>query len=119
MTALVSIITCSNKEADKSQADQDIKKAGLADPTDSLILEMTGIDSMTVFDILKREHNVKNMTSLKGSYIIQIDGIPNQGGYYWVYSVNGVMGDVACDKYVTKTGDTILWHYRQTGQLQL
>ena len=118
--ALVLAVSCGKKEDETDTAgDQEIKRAGLADPADSLILEMTGIDSLTVFDILVKEHEVKHMTSLKGAYVIRIDSISNQGGYYWLYSVNGAMGDVACDKHVTKDSDAIRWHYRMTGTLQL
>ena len=118
--ALVLAVSCGKKEDETDTAgDQDIKRGGLADPADSLIIEMTGVDSLTVFDILVKEHEVKHMTSLKGVYVIGINSISNEGGYYWLYSVNGVMGDVACDKQVTKDGDAIRWHYRQTGSLQL
>jgi len=120
LMALVLAISCGKKnEAADDTADQDIKTSGLADPSDSLILEMTGIDSMTVLDILKREHDVSHMSSLKGAYVIRIDETANEGGYYWLYSVNGVMGEVACDKHVTGTGDVVRWHYRKTGTLQL
>ena len=118
--ALVLAVSCGKKEDETGTAgDQDTKHAGLADPADSLILEMTGIDSLTVFDILVKEHEVKHMTSLKGAYVVRIDTISNEGGYFWLYSVNGVMGVGACDKYVTKDGDAIRWHYRMTGALQL
>ncbi len=118
--ALVLAVSCGKKEDETTTADdQDIKRAALADPADSLILEMTGIDSLTVFDILVKKHEVKHMTSLKGAYVIRIDSISNEGGFYWLYSVNGVMGDVACDRQVTKAGDAIRWHYRQTGAMQL
>ena len=118
--ALVLAVSCGKKEDETTTSgDQDIKRAGLANPGDSLILEMTGIDSLTVFDVLVKEHEVKHMTSLKGAYVIRIDSISNEGGYYWLYSVNGVMGDVACDKHVTKNGDAVRWHYRQTGAMQL
>ncbi|MBU0983463.1 MAG: DUF4430 domain-containing protein, partial [candidate division Zixibacteria bacterium] len=33
--------------------------------------------------------------------------------YFWVYSVNDTMAQTACDKYVTSTGDRIVWHYRK------
>jgi hypothetical protein len=120
LIALTLAVSCGQKEeAAEDTSGHDIKVAGFADPADSLILELTGIDSMTVLDVLKKDHDVKFMTSLKGSFVIRIDSIANREGYFWVYSVNGVMGDVACDKYVTSKGDHVRWHYRMTGDLQM
>jgi hypothetical protein len=118
--AVLLAVSCGKKEEETDAANQEsIKQAGLADPGDSLILEMAGVDSMTVFDVLAAQHDVKHLSSLKGAYVIRIDSIKNEGGYYWLYSVNGVMGEVACDKHVTKNGDVVRWHYRQTGSMQM
>ncbi len=106
-------------DADNKRVPDTQNKAELADAADSLVLEMDGIDSLSVLDVLQKSHAVRHMTSLKGAYVTRIDDIPNREGYFWVYSVNGEMGAVACDKYLTKKGDKIRWHYRMTGDMQL
>ena len=120
MAALILITSCGKKE-DTTEVtdDKTVKNIDLADAADSLILEMVGVDSMTVFDILSQQHDVKHMSSLKGAYVTGIDDIVNEEGYFWMYSVNQEMGEVACDKYVTKKGDQIRWHYRMAGTMQM
>lgn len=120
LAALILITSCSEKEDSAKKADDEIvKKIDLADAADSLIFEMVGVDSMSVFDILSQQHKVRHMSSLKGAFVTTIDDIPNQGGYFWMYSVNDEMGQVACDLYITKNGDRIRWHYRMAGSMQM
>ncbi|MDH3890843.1 MAG: DUF4430 domain-containing protein [candidate division Zixibacteria bacterium] len=120
LTALILIVSCSQKEEDIEVTDNEpVKQIDLADPSDSLIYEMVGVDSMTVLDVLLQQYDVKYMSSLQGAYVTRIDDVPNEGGYFWMYSVNGEMGAVACDKYTTKEGDRIRWHYRMAGTLQM
>jgi hypothetical protein len=116
VAALILIVSCSQKEDSSEVTDnKDVEKTSLSTPSDSLILEMVGVDSMTVLDILLQQHEVTHMSSLQGAYITMIDNISNEGGYFWMYSVNEKMGEVACDKYTTKNGDLINWHYRMAG----
>ena len=42
-----------------------------------------------------------------------IDSIENSAGAYWIYSVNDSVPQVACDKYVTKNGDVVKWHFQK------
>ena len=83
---------------------------------DSLIIELTGVDSMTVFQLLKSTHDVDYQSSAQGIFVQAIDSIPNGERTYWMYSVNDSMGQVACDQYMTRTGDRIRWHYRKLGE---
>lgn len=120
VAALILIVSCGKKEdTTKKSEDEVVKKIDLVDAADSLVFEMVGVDSMTVLDVLFQQHEVKHMTSLKGAYVIRIDDIPNEGGYFWMYSVNDEMGQVACDLYTTKNGDRIRWHYRMAGSMQM
>ena len=120
VATLILIASCGQKEdTTKIPDDKAVKKIDLADAADSLIFEMVGVDSMTVFDILSQQHEVKHMSSLKGAYVTRIDDIPNEGGYFWMYSVNDEMGEIACDKFTTKKGDLIRWHYRMAGSMQM
>lgn len=83
---------------------------------DSLVIELAGADSVTVFDLLQADHQVDFQGSAQGVFVKAIDSIPNGERVYWLYSVNDSMGQVACDKYVTKDGDRIRWHYRKMGE---
>lgn len=83
---------------------------------DSLVIELTGVDSMTVFDLLQAGHQVHFQNSAMGVFIESIDSIGYAERIYWVYSVNDSMGQVACDQYVTREGDRIKWHFRKMGE---
>ncbi len=80
---------------------------------DSISLEFTGEDSLTVLQLLEKKHQVQKKSSALGIFITGIDSIENRAGFYWMYSVNDSMGDIACDKYVTKPGDKVRWVYRK------
>jgi hypothetical protein len=77
---------------------------------DAIILE--GRDGRTVFDILIEEHEVDYVESEMGVFIQAIDGIENKGGRFWMYSINGEPGKIACDRASVSEGDTIRWEYK-------
>lgn len=81
--------------------------------TDSLVIELTGVDSLSVFDILRENHQVESKSSLQGVFITGIDSVEGGGGYFWVYEVNDSTASVACDKYMTRNGDKIVWYFRK------
>lgn len=120
MAVLILAISCGEKEESTEVTDNEVaKKVDLANAADSLILEMVGVDSLSVLDVLSQQHKARHISSLKGAYVLGIDDIGNGDGYFWMYSVNDVMGEVACDKYITKTGDRVRWHYRFSGSMQM
>jgi hypothetical protein len=41
-----------------------------------------------------------------------INGLAATDKEFWLYSVNGTQPNVAADKYVTKTGDKVVWEYK-------
>ncbi len=79
---------------------------------DSLIIEMTGVDSLTVFDILVAAHEVDYLTTASGVFVRAIDSIENNNRYFWLFSINDTVVMVAADRYVTSDSDRIRWHYR-------
>ena len=97
----------------KAAADLDSSDEG---SRDSLVIELTGEDSVTVFDLLRSQHTVDVQASAQGVFVKAIDSIANGERTYWLYSVNDSMGQVSCDKYVTKSGDRIKWYYRKLGE---
>ena len=105
MPALLQMLSCGSTgdETDRLEA---------TGPGDSLVIELAGVDSTTVLDLLERAHEVEVRGTVTGTFVTSIDSVPARDGYFWVYSVNDSMATVACDKYVTGTGDRVKWHYR-------
>jgi hypothetical protein len=107
--------SCDSKtenEGDLKQREADDLTA-LSPPPDSVVIELAGADSQTVFDLLKDGHEVEYKPSAMGIFVTAVDSIENSAGAYWIYSVNDSVPQVACDKYVTKNGDMVKWHFRK------
>jgi hypothetical protein len=105
MPALLQILSCGSS-GDKSGRLDDVG------PRDSLVIELAGVDSTSVLDLLERAHEVEVRGTVTGTFVTAIDSVPARDGYFWVYSVNDSMAAVACDEYVTTAGDRVKWHYR-------
>jgi hypothetical protein len=76
----------------------------------AIVLE--GEDGLTVFDLLRKSHEVEYSKAAMGVFIKSIDGIENKGGHYWAFSVNGKPGKSACNKVKTTGEDIIKWEYK-------
>ena len=85
-------------------------------PRDSLTIRLTGSDSVSVFDLLRRSHDVDYQSSAMGVFVKAIDSISSHDHYFWVYSVNDTMARMAADKYLTSDSDRVVWHFRRVGQ---
>lgn len=99
---------CGNSD---KQAKADLTTA--ADKQDSLTVELFGLESKSVFDLLAEKHVVRYTWSPTGVFVKEIDSVANGGGYFWVYTVNDSAGTVPADQYQTKNGDRIVWHFRR------
>lgn len=99
-------------ESDLKQSEASDSTA-LSPPPDSVVIELAGIDSQTVFDLLKGGHEVEYKSSAMGIFVTAIDSIENSTSAYWIYSVNDSVPQVACDKYITKNGDLVKWHFQK------
>jgi hypothetical protein len=86
-----------------------------ADSRDSLVVEMTGVDSLTVFELLQKAVRVEYLSSVQGVFVTYIEDVGGPGDYYWVYSINGEMANVACDRLTPRNGDEVRWHFRRGG----
>ena len=106
-------ISC-NSNTGKKQQSVTVSDSTSVPYIDSVILEFTGKDSLTVLQLLEEKHQVQKKSSALGVFINGIDSIENKNGFYWMYSVNDSMGKVACDKYVTQSGDRVKWVYRKS-----
>jgi len=83
------------------------------DYVDSVVIELAGVDSMTVFDLLKAEHQVEYRSSMAGTFVTAINSVESGSDYFWIYSVNDSTPSIACDKLVTSDGDRVKWHFRR------
>lgn len=105
------------KKIDKdSQATTTADSTAVADPVDSLVIVLDGAESQTVLGVLQAHNQVEMKTSAMGAFVVAIDSIRNGGDAYWLYSVNGEMGQVASDRFLTRPGDTVRWHFRIIGR---
>ena len=84
----------------------------IASSQDSLTVDLTGVDSTTVFDLLRQHHDVEYRSTVTGTFVTSIDKVTVGQGYFWVYSVNDTMATTACDKFMTSSGDRVQWHFR-------
>lgn len=49
-----------------------------------------------------------------GLFIIEVDGLPNEGLAGWMYQVNGVAPGVTADNKPVSAGDKVLWYYSES-----
>lgn len=80
---------------------------------DSLVIELTGRDSATVFQLLQEKHEVDYLTTALGIFVKAIDSVENGPRSFWIYTVNDSVSDTASDMYITRENDRIQWHYRK------
>jgi hypothetical protein len=76
---------------------------------DTFRIELTGVDSISVFDLLTESHHVEYRSSALGVVVTGIDSIEAGGGSYWRYSVNDTVPQIAADRLFTRTGDRVIW----------
>ncbi|RKX29989.1 MAG: hypothetical protein DRP47_00370 [Candidatus Zixiibacteriota bacterium] len=114
VVCLVYPLACIKKVDDNSTTGGiDSDTVGKEGYTDSIVIEIAGAESMTVLDVLESNHQVEKKSSVMGVFVTGIDSVENGDGMYWLYSVNGSVGQVACDRFLTRTGDTVCWHFRK------
>jgi len=89
------------------------KTAALSDKTDSLTIELDGRDAMSVLDLTAEKHEVETHESPMGTFVKAIDSVGSGDGYWWLFTINDSTINTACDKYITKKGDVIKWHFKK------
>ena len=96
--------------------EQTIPRVTLTLVDEDLVSTYSGIFATTPFDALQKVAT-DNQIFLKikqydfGMFVEEIGDRSNFTDYAWLYSINGVSGDVAADKKILKTGDLVEWHY--------
>jgi len=107
--------TCNSKQqADKQESDPGVQTSGQSE--DSLVIELSGVDSLTVLELLQREHEVNYRSTAAGAFVTAIDAVSNSAENFWLFSVNDSFPTVACDRCVISGNDRIKWHFRRAGR---
>ena len=96
---------CDSRKSELSETDQLV--------TDSLIIEMAGIEGKSVFEISDDNHELDYVESSMGVFVKGIDSISSNRSYIWLISVNDTMITTSIDKYIARDSDIIKWHYRK------
>ena len=69
----------------------------------------------TLLGLTKLNTSVNYTGSLSGAFVNSINGVSNSNGKYWLWWTHSnygwVFGQVACDKYVVGTNETLVWYY--------
>jgi hypothetical protein len=111
---LATLLACGGEKQPAEQSETDATKSAVS-AADSIVVELDGLDSATVLDLLLANHEVEYQSTMSGAFVIAVDSVANNSDHFWLYSVNDSMGQTACDKYVTVSGDRVKWHFRKIG----
>lgn len=106
-------VSCGEGEKAAPKENQKDSQEVEKEPGDSIVLVFQGQSGRSVFEIMDDEHEVDYIGSAVGNFVNAIDSLEVNSKYGWLYSVNGVMGTVASDKYITDDSDIVRWHYRK------
>lgn len=65
-------------------------------------------------DILKEDNEVVTQDSEEGLFVTEINGVKNTDGSFWIFYVNGEMGQqLGVDQYSCQAGDKIEWRFEK------
>jgi len=70
-------------------------------------------EGQTALGVLKEKAEVKTQDSDYGVYVDEINGTANDDGGFWIYYINGEMGEVGADQYSCQDGDKIEWRFEK------
>jgi hypothetical protein len=104
----------SQKQADRQTSDTAAQTS--EQPEDSLVIELPGVDSLSVLELLQREHDVNSRSTAAGAFVTSIGPATNSAEYFWLFSVNDSFPTVACDRCVISGNDRVTWHFRRVGR---
>jgi len=110
LISVLTVLSCSKEEKPSPESAATIAETPFVD---SLIIELTGRDSVSVFDLLRESHQVDFMSSTMGVFVKGVDSVYPEEHASWMYSVNDSMGKIASDQFMTGDGDRVRWHLRR------
>jgi hypothetical protein len=88
------------------------KETATTETAQAKVVEYQGEDGKSVCDILKNKYQVDATTSDFGMMVNSINGLKATDKEFWLYSVNGKSGEIACDKQTTTNTDKVKWEYK-------
>ena len=106
---------CSSKQSQQNFALDTAAQVQTANG-DSLVIELTGVDSLNVLELLKREHEVEYRGTAAGAFVTAIGPTATCAEYFWLFSINDTFPTVACDRCVVSANDRVRWHFRRVGR---
>ncbi len=102
------LANCSGENSESGLPETDTDTA-----VDSVTFTVVAVESTNALQLLARHHAVDSRGSAVGSFVTAIDSVETGEGYYWLYSVNGEIPEIAADKRDVGPGDTVRWHFRR------
>ena len=108
---IVALVSCGGQPEDPS-ADSGKLESSVA--PDSVVIALAGEDSVSVLELLQRDHEVAFKSSVMGKFVTAVDSLESGSSVFWVYTVNDSSPAVACDRFLTSNGDTVRWHFRKS-----
>jgi len=70
-------------------------------------------EGQTALAVLKEENEVKTQESSLGLFVDAINNTSNTDNSFWIFYVNGQMGQVGADQYTCQNGDKIEWRFEK------
>lgn len=67
----------------------------------------------TALAVLKETNTVQAQDSSMGLFVDTINGTTNTDNSFWIFYVNGQMGQVGADQYTCQAGDKIEWRFEK------
>ncbi len=75
------------------------------------IIALPDSSGISIFDLLRMNHEVEYDSTSSGVFVKSIDGTPNTRSAYWLFFVNDTAATTASDKYVLHGGEKVEWRY--------
>ncbi len=83
-----------------------------ASSTTTQVLEYDCQNGKSAFEVLTTQAQVESEDSSLGKLVKGINGISQNGGKYWLYSVDGKEATVGASSYICKGGEKIRWELK-------
>jgi hypothetical protein len=112
LVAVILVLICACKNSSKEVGNDNPADKSVA-ASDSVVIVLEGQEGRSIFEITAQKYDLGYEESYVGMFVYRIDSLETSVECGWVYSVNDTMATVASDRYLTKEGDIVRWHYRK------
>ena len=84
----------------------------LEEENDPYYVAYNGQEGKTALELLREKATIKTQTSSYGEYVEEINEIKSGvNGKYWIFYVDGRMGEVGADQHQTTSDELIEWRF--------